>query len=118
MTVLFVYGTLKRGDCRHRLLEGQRFLGEAETAATYRLFDLGDYPGLVESPGGVRVAGELYEVADGRLTRIDAEEGVAEGLYRRASVRLVAPPDRPAAETYLYNGDVSERPELPGVWTV
>ena len=61
---LFVYGTLKRGGCRHAPLACQRFLGEARTAPLYRLYDLGSYPGLVPADeGGDVVHGELYEVA-------------------------------------------------------
>ncbi len=41
MPLLFVYGTLKRGERANRLLSGQRFVGAAETEPRYRLVDLG-----------------------------------------------------------------------------
>src|SRR2546421_721985 len=44
--LLFVYGTLKRGGCRHGPLAGQRYRGETHTRPRYALYDLGDYPGL------------------------------------------------------------------------
>lgn len=106
---IFVYGTLKRGQCRHAALAGQRFLEEAATEPLYRLYDCGDYPALVESPAGVAVWGELWEVDEPCLARIDVIEGVAEGLYRRQTVQLQ---DRPPAETYIYLHDVSGLAEL------
>src|SRR5207248_3399857 len=78
---LFVYGTLKRGGCRHRLLAGQRFLGETRTRPRYALFDLGAYPGLVPEAEGESVHGELYEVDAGLLAVLDEEEGAPE-LFR------------------------------------
>src|SRR5207249_6980142 len=64
-TTLFVYGTLKRGGRGNRWLAGQRFLGEAVTEPTYRLYDLGTYPGLVrDEANGLAVKGELWEVDD------------------------------------------------------
>ena len=78
---LFVYGTLMRGGVRHRLLAGQRFLGEARTLPGYALHDLGAYPGMVRRDGGVAVSGELYEIAVSRIPEVDAEEG-APTLFR------------------------------------
>ena len=75
---LFVYGTLKRGGCRHRPLEAQRFLGEVHTAPLYRLYDLGSYPGLVRAEDGGVVHGELYEVAHSLVPLLDSLEGVPE----------------------------------------
>ena len=45
--VLFVYGTLQRGQRNQRLLRGQRFLGVARTVPRYRLYDAGAYPAFV-----------------------------------------------------------------------
>ena len=118
--LLFVYGTLMRGDCRAYLLADQRFVGPAATAAGYRLHDLGAYPGMVEDLAAGVVYGELYEIADDRWPRLDAEEGVDVGLYRRAGVQLSddLPADIGPAETYLYNGPVTGRPDLNGRWPV
>ena len=45
--LVFVYGTLKRGMSNHRWLRGQRFVDESRTLPSYRMYDLGGYPGLV-----------------------------------------------------------------------
>src|SRR5215471_201591 len=60
-TIVFVYGTLKRGERNHRLLADQEFLGAAVTVPRYRVFDLGPYPGLVRDDAtGLAVRAELF----------------------------------------------------------
>lgn len=39
---------------------GGRFVAEARTKPTYRLFAMGARPGMVQSPGGVSIAGEVW----------------------------------------------------------
>jgi gamma-glutamylaminecyclotransferase len=88
-TLLFVYGTLKRGCSNHGLLAGQRFIGVARTAPGYRLYDLGSYPGLVADAADARgVIGEVWSVDPPALLRLDELEGVDEGLYRREPIAL------------------------------
>ena len=87
-TVLFVYGTLKRGQRNHRLIADQTFLGEAETEPRYRVFDLGPYPGLVADPeNGVAVRGELWAVVECCLAELDDFEEVP-GLFVREPVAV------------------------------
>lgn len=86
--IVFVYGSLKRGYALHHLLRTAQFLGTASTQPLYRLFDLGSYPGLVEWPEGLSIEGELYAVTAENLQRLDAAEGVADGLYARRPVLL------------------------------
>ena len=96
MTILFVYGTLKRGQRNHHLMREARFLGEAVTAPLYTLLDLGSFPGMI--PGGTTaVHGELYEVGPGLLARLDRHEGVPR-LYTRGVVWLE---NRALAESYF-----------------
>lgn len=79
---LFVYGTLRStaGETAHELIKGALFLGPARCRG--RLFDLGEYPGLVI--GGVWrwfwVQGELYSVGPEILERVDEYEGCANGV--------------------------------------
>lgn len=104
MTLLFVYGTLKHGDVRAPLLDGQRFGGQASTAPLYKLYNTGEYPALVEaSPlgiAGLAIHGELWGVDAMCLARLDEEEGVDEGLYARRIVELAGEPRQ--AHGYLY----------------
>jgi gamma-glutamylcyclotransferase (GGCT)/AIG2-like uncharacterized protein YtfP len=98
-TLLFVYGTLKRGQRNHRLLDGQEFVRAARTRPGYRLLDLGPYPGLVESDTGGAIEGEIYRVDAATLLRLDAFEGPQ---YRRAVIKVQDAGD--TVEGYLYQG--------------
>lgn len=90
-SLIFVYGSLKRGYGLHQLLEGQVYCGTVETCPLYRIFDLGTYPGLVEWPDGVHVTGEVYQVDLECLRKLDDAEGVDQGLYARRAVKLQSP---------------------------
>ncbi len=118
MPVVFVYGTLKRGDCRHHHLAGSRFLGHATTETGYRLFHMGEYPAMVEDPAGGQVEGELYEVSEATLRVLDEVEGVADVLYARQRIRLASPKHLTLTEGYLYRGAVAGRPEIFDRWNV
>lgn len=87
MTNIFVYGTLKKGECREHVLSGQTLLTLTQTAPLYTLYNLGSYPGLVEG-GDTEVPGELWAIDDECLERLDEIEGVSYGLYRMGEVKL------------------------------
>ncbi len=107
-TNVFVYGTLKRGQCLHHVLANQEFLGEAKTKAEYVLVSLGDFPGLVtpdafaEEVQSQSIKGELYRVDSACLIELDRVECVDEGMYHRHPVSLEMPSEI-IAETYFYN---------------
>jgi gamma-glutamylaminecyclotransferase len=75
-TILFVYGTLKRGERNFRLLADQEFISEAVTAPRYRVFDLGPHPGLVRDANGLAIHGELFAVSACCLAELDDFEEV------------------------------------------
>jgi|HubBroStandDraft_1064217.scaffolds.fasta_scaffold55445_2 gamma-glutamylaminecyclotransferase len=118
MTLLFVYGTLKRGLSNHHFLEGQAFVGEAETAPGFALYGLDAYPGMVagadNAPG---VTGEVWSVDDECLAQLDELEGTAEGLYRREAVPLKAPFADQRVEAYLYLKPVEGLTRLGNSWS-
>jgi gamma-glutamylaminecyclotransferase len=117
MTLVFVYGTLKRGFGNHGLLSGQVFEGEAETGPGFELYALDGYPGMVAAPGAAgRVTGEVWSVDAACLAQLDELEGTAEGLYRRAAVPLGPPFAGAQVEAYLYLKGVEGRPRLGSSW--
>ena len=119
MTPLFVYGTLKRGGSNHHYLGGQTYLGTTRTVPGYTLYSLGSYPGLVADPAAPDgVTGELWSIDAACLARLDVIAGVAEGIYRRAPLLLLAPAAPAVAETYLYLRSVEGRPHLGSTWPV
>jgi gamma-glutamylcyclotransferase (GGCT)/AIG2-like uncharacterized protein YtfP len=116
MAKLFVYGTLKRGYSRSTALQGEAFLGTVKTQALYRMYNCGNYPGLVESPDGLSIEGELWEVSSECLKRLDEIEGVGIKLYQRKKVFLKAPHDRELVETYLYLRSTQGMPDCGTRW--
>ncbi|KAL1813616.1 hypothetical protein DCAR_0625978 [Daucus carota subsp. sativus] len=95
-TLIFTYGTLKRGFPNHNLLLEMLSSGDADFIGVYTTADklplvCGPFkvPFLLNLPGsGHHVAGELYSVSDKALVRIDELEGLATGHYERMPVRL------------------------------
>jgi gamma-glutamylaminecyclotransferase len=116
-TLLFVYGTLKKGCSNHGQIAGQQFLGLAHTPPGFRLYDIGGYPALVAQPDSpTGVIGEVWSVDPASLERLDRFEGVHEGLYRRESIALLPPfADRPVA-VYVSALPVVDRPDVGSEW--
>jgi len=77
--LLFVYGSLKRGQRAHHLLERLDWLGEAWLPGAC-LHDLGPFPMAV--PGEGRIQGEVYAVGEADLEALDRYEG-APRLFER-----------------------------------
>jgi gamma-glutamylaminecyclotransferase len=84
--LLFVYGSLLRGEGAHGLLPTGAFRGTVRTEPGHALVDLGAYPGLV-CEGSGQVVGECYAVSAADLERLDAYEDVP-NEYVRTLVRL------------------------------
>ncbi len=112
--LLFVYGTLMRGERSAHRLADARFVREARTAPHYWLahMESGSYPALVEG-GADAVFGEVYEVATSVFDELDVFEDVPD-LYRR--VRIQLGPHRPWV--YLFRSDAAVGlPRIPsGDW--
>jgi gamma-glutamylaminecyclotransferase len=115
---LFVYGTLMRGFCRHGFLKGQTFVQTAMTRPKYRLINLGDYPGLVETADqGRQIHGEVWEVSEDALAILDEVEGTDAGLYERRHVNLEGW-DSDSVEAYFYLGHIADRPDCGDRWSM
>ena len=113
MTLVFVYGTLRRGGENHGLLEHVRCVSVTRTQPAFTLYDLGAYPAMVA--GGVTaVEGETYEVDAATLARLDQLEGCP-GYYHRIETSLE---DGRVAQTYtMQPGQVLGHAIIPeGRW--
>ena len=111
--VVFVYGTLMRGERAHSFLNGARFLGEY-TLADYALYNLGWYPGIRQKAGS-RVFGEAYEVDAAMLKEMDRYEGEA-SLYHRTPVHVQNDDCVIDALAYVYAREISDRLIESGSW--
>ncbi len=74
MERVFVYGTLRRGDCRDLTAHypGAKFLSTGWIEG--ELFHLGEYPG-VRLSGTTKIVGEIFEVPAATLAQLDTMEG-------------------------------------------
>jgi gamma-glutamylcyclotransferase (GGCT)/AIG2-like uncharacterized protein YtfP len=112
---LFIYGTLMPGLRLEAEMHGARFVGPAQVPG--RLVDLGRYPGFQLGDG--LVSGEVYEVDDAHLARLDAVEGVVPGdrvasQYWREEVTVLSGPlQGQQVQTYLYNRPVDGCTPIP-----
>lgn len=72
--LVFVYGTLKRGQDNHHLLEKANYIGKAHTLQPkWQMFSLGAFPGVVE--GDKEIYGEVYQVGFNGMNSLDHLEG-------------------------------------------
>ena len=116
-SLIFTYGTLKRGFFNHTLMQDlisrndAVYFGDFQTHHTFPLV-CGPHgiPYLINLPGsGHRVKGELYSVTGPGLARLDELEGTAIGHYERLPVRLVRDPDDVvSAEAYFAHRSFGE----------
>tara|TARA_B100000683_G_scaffold276740_2_gene331867 strand:+ start:769 stop:1170 length:402 start_codon:yes stop_codon:yes gene_type:complete len=130
ITRLFVYGTLKSDQSNHYRLTGQRYIGIAHTTTDYRLFEiegrfetLGTYPGLVKLPypnvtdKGISIQGELWDVDDECLDKLNAYEDLDSGEYVIEEVSLIDKPDDIPVMSYLYRWDIRGMHDCGTSWT-
>ena len=103
LELVFVYGTLMRGNRNHRWMlqdnPGAEFVGEgwAEGVALYKVTS--GYPGVILEAGS-RTRGEVFRVDQQILRRMDDLEDEGD-LYRREKV-AVSLDEGPTVETWVY----------------
>ncbi len=129
---LFTYGTLmsfaggRMGQAQRDRLAREQASPPVAATAKGRLFDLGRYPGFVETAGDAIVRGELRELADPvrTLAWLDDYEGIVRGHhdhneYARVERQVtLADGQMITAWIYLYlkpSGGLREIPD--GRWT-
>ena len=116
-TLLFVYGTLKRGCSNHAQIAAQKFVAEARTVPGHRLFDMGGYPGIALHPSDRDgVTGEVWSIDPECLARLDHFEGVHEGLYCRQSIPLLPPFAGRTIDAYVSARPVESLRALGSTW--
>jgi gamma-glutamylcyclotransferase (GGCT)/AIG2-like uncharacterized protein YtfP len=113
--LVFVYGSLKSKERNNlRYLGNQRFVSFARTLPRYKLYDCGQFPGLVEATEGVSVVGELWDVDNHCLMELDYLEAVDQGLYKRELIQLQDPVVQ--AQVYLFCHNVQGLPDCGEIW--
>ena len=77
MEKVFVYGSLLKGLGNHRLLEESTLIGTTRSPQGFNMVDLGAFPGVLvdEKITEGTVIGEVYEVDETTMRRLDGLEG-------------------------------------------
>ncbi|MGO4889311.1 gamma-glutamylcyclotransferase [Anaerobacillus sp. MEB173] len=107
--VVFVYGTLRKHEINHHYLQGANCI--ATQCWTYgKLYDTGyGYPAMV-ADSSQRVYGELYEVNEQLVKRLDVLEGYVEGradnLYDRIIETVYTDTEDIRAYVYRYSSSI------------
>jgi gamma-glutamylcyclotransferase (GGCT)/AIG2-like uncharacterized protein YtfP len=86
MSKLFVYGTLMKGMRNESYLEKAQFIGEKATKPEYELLYNGSIPAARKGKDVLK--GELYEVDDDTLARLNVLEEVDSRLYEKHEIDL------------------------------
>jgi gamma-glutamylcyclotransferase (GGCT)/AIG2-like uncharacterized protein YtfP len=84
--LVFVYGTLRQGGVRAMpsIFPDSKFIGKANVGGS--LYDFGAYPGLLLDEASSSVVGEVYEVGEEILKKLDDME--SSSYYRRKQVEV------------------------------
>jgi len=93
-SLVFVYGTLRKGACNQIQMLSAECLGLYETLPEYSMFDLGAFP-AVKPLGNTSIIGELYLVNQQTFTNLDLLEGYPT-YYDRIQI------DTPKGEAWMY----------------
>ena len=104
--LVFVYGTLKRGNRRRGLDQfgDAEFIGAAETTDTqYNLWCLGAFP-AISMNGDNKIKGEVWRVSDAVMDQLDIIEGYPD-FYNR---RIVDTTHGSAWAYYLQSEDIKQ----------
>ena len=124
--LVFVYGTLRRGGSRamSTLFPNSKFIADAKVSGS--LYDLGAYPGLILTESNSSVIGEVYEVDDEVLNKLDDIEAssyysrkqveVSIGTYGRACWTYEPDPDSYSLPTLITSGDWIEYAKTKTNW--
>lgn len=117
MTVVAVYGSLRKGMGNHGLLEGQTFIGQTKTTECFAMYSLGGFPKVELNGAKVsRIVVELYDVDTRGLERLDCLEGYrgpsANNFYDRSEVMT----DMGPALIYHIEGEGRANPVPNGDW--
>lgn len=79
--LVFVYGTLRRGESNQHMLRRADCLGTHKTEPVYTMFNLGFFPAIV--PGGATaIVGEVFAVDTATLAMLDSFEECPEEYIR------------------------------------
>jgi gamma-glutamylaminecyclotransferase len=114
MKLMFFYGSLKRGYWNNRLLANSEFVGDAKTVDKFKLIDLGSFPGMI-GDGQANVRGEVFDVPDADVPRLDMLEGHP-NFYKRTPIKVELDGKIVDVETYILQGRQGRYQDIGDFW--
>jgi gamma-glutamylcyclotransferase (GGCT)/AIG2-like uncharacterized protein YtfP len=124
--LVFVYGTLRRGSPGAMSIRfpNSRFVADAKVSGS--LYDLGAYPGLLLDEPNSLVIGEVYEVDDETLGKLDDFESsshywrkqvkIAVGIQSKKCWIYAPNPEAFSRSTLIVSGDWIEYAKTKTNW--
>lgn len=124
--LVFVYGTLRRGSARSMSIRfpNSQFIADAKVSGS--LYDLGAYPGLILNESNSLVVGEVYEVDDEILNKLDDFEASSNYWRKQVEISLGAhkmtcwtyepDPEAYSPRTLITSGDWIEYAKSKTAW--
>lgn len=106
--LVFVYGTLRKGQGNNGWLEDSPLVAEYTTPPIYKMVSLGAFPAVLLGGHDI-VKGELYDVSPEVAQRLDILEGYPD-LYNRRIILT----EHGNAWMYYMRDDVKGAPVLAG----
>jgi gamma-glutamylaminecyclotransferase len=103
--LVFVYGTLRKGQGNHYLFKSSKFIGNAKTKLSYALY-VNWVPFLSRTASVSQVTGEVYSIDDATLLNLDRLEGHPDA-YKRDQAEVVLE-DGTELIAWIYFYDVAE----------
>lgn len=97
---VFVYGSLRAGMGNHRLLTESVLVERKVLNTKHFMVSLGGYPALLPCPETRAITGEVYEVDNSTMARLDQLEGHP-NFYKREVID--------GAWVYILQGDQHDR---------
>lgn len=80
--LVFVYGTLRRGEANQHLLRAARCLGRHKTEPRYTMFSLGAWPAITDG-GNTAIVGDVFRVDTPTVAMLDEFENHPNEYVRR-----------------------------------
>jgi gamma-glutamylcyclotransferase (GGCT)/AIG2-like uncharacterized protein YtfP len=122
---LAVYGTLKRGQYNHDVLDGAKWIG-AERVPGFVMLHHGGFPAAARFDRRCAISVEVYELDDKVLARCDKLEGTDSGFYKRIEVEspiygtmymyIQTPTEIPLNAKWVPCGDWLGRQQYTATW--
>jgi len=114
--IVFVYGTLKKGQCREQSMN-EISLGSKDEKVTAKMYNIGEFPAITLEKG--EVLGEIHRVKKEQesLESLDQIEGFVG--YDKSSLynRILINSSQGMCWTYVWNRDIGSYPVIKsGNW--